>query len=349
MSSTVTPPDSEPVDDFLLPSSQNIATVPPREVLAFERPLLALEQQVDALLALDSDEGDMKQEIRRLTERADAVRKEIFSNLTAKQIVQLSRHPVRPYTIDYIAGLVDEFIELHGDRGFADDPAIVGGIGFFADIPVMVIGHQKGRNTKQNVHRNFGMARPEGYRKAQRLMAMAQQFGCPVICFIDTPGAYPGLGAEQRGQSQAIASSLELMAGLTVPTIACVIGEGGSGGALALGVVDRLIMLEFSIFSVISPEGCASILWRDASKVEEAAKQLQLTAKDLDRHGLCDEVIAEPLGGAHRHPGRTMRSVGESILRHLGSLQKLSTQELLDKRYLKLRAMGKFGTRDEIS
>jgi acetyl-CoA carboxylase carboxyl transferase subunit alpha len=244
--------------------------------------------------------------------------------------------------LDYVPLLMDDFIELHGDRSFHDDPAIVGGCARFDQWEVLVLGHQKGRNTKENLHRNFGMARPEGYRKATRLMRMASRFGRPILCFIDTPGAYPGLGAEERGQAEAIAKALQVMASLAVPIVSVVIGEGGSGGALALGVADRILMLEYSIYSVISPEGCASILWRDAAKIPEAATQLKLTAPDLLQLKVCDEIIPEAPGGAHRDAAVTAAKIRSAIKRHLAELSELSPDELIERRYQKFRAMGAF-------
>jgi acetyl-CoA carboxylase carboxyl transferase subunit alpha len=244
--------------------------------------------------------------------------------------------------MDYVGLLMDDFVELHGDRSFRDDPAIVGGFAQFDEWEVLVLGHQKGRNTKDNVHRNFGMARPEGYRKATRLMRLASRFKRPIICFIDTPGAYPGLGAEERGQAEAIAKALQVMSSLDCPMISVVIGEGGSGGALALGVTDRILMLEYSIYSVISPEGCASILWRDPAKISEAATQLKLTAPDLLHLGICDEIIPEAAGGAHRNAAMTASKLRTAIKKHLRELTELSTTELLERRYQKFRTMGAF-------
>ena len=251
--------------------------LPNRAVLDFERPIVDLERKIGALEELSGSSADFEGEIRELSKKAAKLQREIFADLTAQQQVQLSRHPARPFFLDYVAELTEDFVELHGDRGFRDDPAVVGGLANFDGQEVLVVGHQKGRNTKDNVYRNFGMPRPEGYRKCQRLFSLASRFRRPILTFIDTPGAYPGMGAEERGQAEAIAISLEVMASLRTPVIATVIGEGGSGGALAIGVADRLLMLEYSIYSVISPEGCASILWRDPSKVAEAAKQLKLT------------------------------------------------------------------------
>jgi acetyl-CoA carboxylase carboxyl transferase subunit alpha len=313
-----------------------------RMILEFERPIIDLERKISELRGLSTATVDFSAEIRKLEQKARKLQKEVFADLTPQQKVQLSRHPGRPYTLDYVRLLTEDFLELHGDRSFHDDAAIVGGMARFADWEVLILGHQKGRNTKDNVHRNFGMARPEGYRKSTRLMRMAARFGRPILCFIDTPGAYPGLGAEERGQAEAIAKALQVMASLEVPVISIVIGEGGSGGALALGVADRILMLEYSIYSVISPEGCASILWRDPAKVPEAAAQLKLTAPDLVSLGICDEIIAEAPGGAHRDLAITAARVRTSLKRHLRELSKLSRGELIEQRYQKFRAMGKF-------
>ena len=313
-----------------------------REILEFERPIIHLERKIEELRGLSSNTVDFTAEITKLEQKARRLQKEVFAELSAQQKVQLSRHPRRPYTLDYVRLLMDDFLELHGDRGFRDDPALVGGIARFADREVLVIGHQKGRNTKENLHRNFGMPRPEGYRKCQRLMQLASRFRRPILTFIDTPGAYPGLGAEERGQAQAIAESLQVMASLETPIISTVIGEGGSGGALAIGVADRILMLEYSIYSVISPEGCASILWRDSSKVPDAAAQLKLTAPDLRRLGVCDEIIPEAAGGAHRDPAITASNLRSALKRHLGDLCVLDPELLKAERYEKFRAMGAY-------
>jgi acetyl-CoA carboxylase carboxyl transferase subunit alpha len=313
-----------------------------RNVLEFERPIIDLERKIDELRGLSGDAVDFSAEIRRLESKARKLQREIFAELTAQQKVQLARHPARPYLTDYVAMLMEDFVELHGDRGFRDDPAIIGGIAQFDEWEVLVLGHQKGRNTKDNMHRNFGMARPEGYRKATRLMRLAARFRRPIICFIDTPGAYPGLGAEERGQAEAIAKALQVMASLDCPTISVVIGEGGSGGALALGVTDRILMLEYAIYSVISPEGCASILWRDPAKIGEAATQLKLTAPDLLQLGVCDEIVPEASGGAHRNAAVTAGKLRQAIRRHLGELVKLSPAELVEQRYAKFRKLGAF-------
>src|SRR5688500_16775539 len=313
-----------------------------RMILEFERPIIDLERKISELRALSTTTVDFSNEIRKLEQKARKLQKEVFADLTAQQKVQLARHPARPYMNDYIALLMDDFVELHGDRSFRDDPAIVGGMAQFDEWEVLVLGHQKGRNTKDNMHRNFGMARPEGYRKACRLMRMASRFRRPIICFIDTPGAYPGLGAEERGQAEAIAKALQVMASLECPMISVVIGEGGSGGALALGVTDRILMLEYSIYSVISPEGCASILWRDPAKISEAATQLKLTAPDLVQLGICDEIIPEAAGGAHRNPAVTAARLRSALKQHLKELVEMPTAELIEKRYQKFRKMGAF-------
>src|SRR5512138_2964925 len=270
-------------------SSAAAAARTDRQILDFERPIIELERKIDELRQLSRGSIDFAEEIRRLETKARKLQEEIFAELAPWQKVQLSRHPARPFTFDYVQLLFDDFVELAGDRAFADDESIVGGLARFDGREVMVVGHQKGRNTKENMRRNFGMSRPEGYRKAARLMQLAARFGRPILTFIDTPGAFPGLGAEERGQAEAIARNLEVMSGLPTPFIATVIGEGGSGGALALGIGDRILMLEHAIYSVISPEGCASILWKDQSKVAQAAEQLKLTASDLLRLGICDE------------------------------------------------------------
>jgi acetyl-CoA carboxylase carboxyl transferase subunit alpha len=313
-----------------------------RMILEFERPIIDLERKISDLRGLSTATVDFSVQIRDLEKKARKLQKEIFADLSAQQKVQLARHPGRPYLLDYVQLLMDDFVELHGDRGFRDDPAIIGGIAQFDEWEVLVLGHQKGRNTKDNMHRNFGMARPEGYRKATRLMRLASRFRRPILCFIDTPGAYPGLGAEERGQAEAIAKALQVMASLACPMISVVIGEGGSGGALALGVTDRILMLEYSIYSVISPEGCASILWRDPAKIGEAATQLKLTAPDLVQLGVCDEIIPEANGGAHRAPAITAARLRAAIKRHLKELTALSPADLIEQRYQKFRRMGAF-------
>jgi acetyl-CoA carboxylase carboxyl transferase subunit alpha len=313
-----------------------------RMILEFERPIIDLERKIAELRGLSTDTVDFSSEIRKLEQKARRLQKEVFADLSAQQKVQLARHPGRPYLMDYVGLLMDDFVELHGDRSFRDDPAIVGGLAQFDEWEVLVLGHQKGRNTKENMHRNFGMARPEGYRKATRLMRLASRFRRPILCFIDTPGAYPGLGAEERGQAEAIAKALQVMSSLDCPMISVVIGEGGSGGALALGVTDRILMLEYSIYSVISPEGCASILWRDPAKIGEAASQLKLTAPDLVQLGVCDEIIQEAPGGAHRNAPLTSARLRAALKRHLQELVELPPAELIERRYQKFRKLGAF-------
>ena len=287
--------------------------------LEFEQPIAELEAKIEELRFVgDDSEINISEEIERLKGKSQTLTKSIFSKLSSWQIAQIARHPMRPYAADYLGILAPDFQELHGDRMYADDPAIIGGIGRLDGRPIMFIGHQKGRDTKERVRRNYGMPKPEGYRKAQRLMRMAEKFSIPIVTLIDTPGAYPGVGAEERGQSEAIAYSLYLMAGLKTPIISIVIGEGGSGGALAIGVGDRLLMLQYSIYSVISPEGCASILWKSAEKAEDAAEAMRITAENLSEFGLIDEVLMEPLGAAHRDPAATAEVIRNAILKHLG-------------------------------
>lgn len=313
-------------------------------VLDFEKPIIELENKIAELTLFSQEKGlDLSEEIENLKRRAAELKSLIFANLAPWQKVQLARHPDRPNTQDYVRMLFEDFIELHGDRCYSDDPAILGGIGLFNGTPVTVVGHLKGRDTKENVSRNFGMAHPEGFRKALRLMIQAEKFQRPVITFLDTPGAHCGIGAEERGQSQAIAQNLLRMSTLRTPIIVVVIGEGGSGGALALGVGDRILMLEHAIFSVISPEGCASILWKDSTKARDAAEALKLTAQDLLSLGIIDEVIAEPLGGAHRDPGSAGALVRESLVRNLEKLKGLSPEELVEQRYAKYRNIGSIG------
>lgn len=311
--------------------------------LDFEQPVAELQAKIDELRNVGSDNAiNLDEEIQRLQSKMRQKLTSIFKDLTPWQISQLSRHPLRPYTLDYIDYLFDEFHELHGDRAFADDHAIVGGPARFRGRSVMVIGQQKGRDTKAKVFRNFGMVRPEGYRKALRLMKMAERFGLPVFTFIDTPGAYPGVGAEERGQSEAIATNLKYMSRLPVPVICTVIGEGGSGGALAIGVGDRVNMLQYSTYSVISPEGCASILWKDAALAENAASALGITSDRLLQLGLVDEVIPEPLGGAHKDPENVATKVGNCLEAQLGELDNMTTEALLEERYQRLLSYGEF-------
>jgi acetyl-CoA carboxylase carboxyl transferase subunit alpha len=312
--------------------------------LDFEKPISELEAQTQKLTEThDKNKNlDISKELSQLEGKTEKLLHEIYDNLNAWQISQVSRHPQRPYTLDYIEKIFTDFEELHGDRAFADDPAIVGGLALFEGMPVMVIGHQKGRDVKERQHRNFGMPKPEGYRKALRLYKLAEKFNVPVVTLIDTPGAYPGINAEERGQSEAIARNLYVMAELKVPIIGIVIGEGGSGGALALGVVDHLIMLQFATYSVISPEGCASILWKSADKASTAAETLGITATRLKELGLVDTILPEPLGGAHRNPNQLMETVRKSLKEHLTKLQKKSLKQLLDLRYERLLSYGKF-------
>jgi len=311
--------------------------------LEFEQPIAELEAKIDELRYVgDDSEININEEVVRLKAKSEALTKSIYTKLSAWQIAQVARHPMRPYTADYLELIAPDFQELHGDRMYADDPAIIGGIGRLEDRPVMFIGHQKGRDTKERVRRNYGMPRPEGYRKAQRLMKMAEKYSMPVITFIDTPGAYPGVGAEERGQSEAIAYSLFLMANLRTPIISVVIGEGGSGGALAIGVGDRLLMLQYSVYSVISPEGCASILWKSAEKAEEAADAMRITAENLNEFGLVDDVLAEPLGGAHRNPGAVADVIRDALLKHLADVDRFESDELLEQRQRRLAGFGQF-------
>lgn len=309
--------------------------------LDFEQSIAELEAKIEELRHVGFDnEINISEEITRLEEKSRKLTESVFSSLSAWQISQLSRHPQRPYTLDYIDLMFEGFHELHGDRGFADDPAIVGGPARLDDQPVMIIGHQKGRDTKEKIHRNFGMPRPEGYRKALRLMRLAERFGLPILCFIDTPGAYPGIGAEERGQSEAIARNLFEMSKLRTPILCTVIGEGGSGGALAIGVGDRLLMLEYSTYSVISPEGCASILWKSAEKAELAAEAMGITSQRLFDLKLIDEIVPEPLGGAHRDRKTTAETLKAVLKKHLVELQDQPTDGLLDQRYQRLMDYG---------
>lgn len=311
-------------------------------ILQVEKPLLELERKIQELKEVNQGGGlDLSSEIRLLERKAEELKHSIYSNLTAWDRVQIARHHQRPTTLDYIRELFTDFIELHGDRYFADDPAVVSGLARFDGRAVLVLGHQKGKDTKENLARNFGMPAPEGFRKAQRLMRMAQRFKLPVITFVDTSGAYPGIEAEERGQYEAIASSIALMTELSVPIVTIVIGEGGSGGALGIAVGDRVAILEHSVYSVISPEGCATILWRDASKAERAAASLGLTSDTLIRLGLVDEVIHEPLGGAHRDLPMTYKAVKRSLQKHLRELVELPAEQLTELRYQKYRQMGR--------
>lgn len=309
-------------------------------IVELEKPLLELEAKITDLKKLNETQRvDFSAEIAALEEKSRQLKAEIFSNLTPWQRVNVARHPRRPLALDYINGL-DSFTELHGDRMFRDDRAVVAGYGILQGLPIFVIGEQKGRDTKDNLFRNFGMPHPEGYRKAQRVMRLAEKFKRPLLTFIDTPGAYPGIGAEERGQSEAIAMSLKLMAGLRTPVVVNVTGEGGSGGALAIGLGDHIIMLQHAVYSVASPEAAASILWRDASRAEEAAKRLRLTSDELFEFGIVDEVIKEPLGGAHQDPERAVQDVLNADKRALDRLMRLSDEELIDRRYEKFRRIG---------
>ncbi len=311
--------------------------------LEFEQPIAELEARIDALKFVGEDsELNISEEISRLRNKSESLTRSIFSNLTAWQIAQLARHPQRPYTLDYVDKCFSDFQELHGDRMYADDHSLVGGLARLDNEPVVIIGHQKGRDTKERVWRNYGMARPEGYRKALRLMNLAEKFGLPLITLIDTPGAYPGIGAEERGQAEAIARNLFVMSSLKVPIVSIVIGEGGSGGALAIGVADRVLMLQYAIYSVISPEGCASILWKSADKAELAAEAMGITAERLHRLKLVDDVIPEPLGGAHRDPQAIADSLKQSLTQTLASLQGIPLDALLVQRRKRLAGYGVF-------
>ena len=309
-------------------------------LLDFEKPIVELEKRIEALKGLEGVDGD----IARLQKQAEKLRRKVYSRLTRWQIVQLARHPRRPYTLDLVPYLFTDFTELHGDRGFADDPAIVAGIARFRGRSLALVGHQKGHDTKERIRRNFGMPHPEGYRKALRIYKLAEKFGMPVVNFVDTPGADPGIGAEERGQSEAIARNLQEIAVLRTPIIVIVTGEGGSGGALAIGVGDRIYMLEYSFYSTISPEGCASILWRDSAKAPQAAEALKFTSLDNLDHGVIDAVIPEPSGGAHRDWQLAAKFIEEQISQALVELEPLSPEELIAKRIEKFRKVGKFKT-----
>ncbi len=313
----------------------------PLSFLEFEQPIAELEAKIDELRFVSSDaEVNVGEEIARLRAKSRALTTSIFASLSPWQVAQLARHPQRPYTLDYTSMVFDEFHELHGDRMYADDQAIVGGPARLDGRAVMLIGHQKGRDTKERVRRNYGMPKPEGYRKALRLMKLAERFQLPIVTLVDTPGAYPGVGSEERNQSEAIARNLFEMATLRVPAVTVVIGEGGSGGALAVGVCDRLVMLQHSVYSVISPEGCASILWKSADKKELAAEAMGITAERLDKLGLVDEILREPLGGAHRDPQVMADGLKAALLKHLGDLEGLEPDRLVEQRYARLRGQG---------
>lgn len=309
--------------------------------LDFEKPVVELKQKIEELRKFMASSGlDLSGELKNLEERLEELNQNLYSNLTAWQRVQLARQPGRPTTLDFIHGLCNEFIELHGDRNYRDDPSTVGGIGMIGDLPVTIIGHQKGRDTKENIFRNFGMANPEGYRKSLRLMKQAEKFGRPVVFFIDTKGAYPGMTAEEHGISEAIATNLRVMAGLKTPTICFVIGEGGSGGALGLGVTDKIFVVEYAWYSVIAPESAAAILWKDSSQGARAAETMRITAEDLMDLGIADEIIREPHGGAQKDPKAMIEIVKAKVLESLTELAKIPIAELLDRRYHKYRDMG---------
>jgi acetyl-CoA carboxylase carboxyl transferase subunit alpha len=311
--------------------------------LEFERPIVELRRRIDGLREIERAQGaDLSGAIEQLEQQADILLEQVFSSLTPWQQTLLSRHPGRPYMLDYVDGLFTDWTELHGDRAGHEDPALVGGLARFGDTPVMVIGHQKGRNTKENIRRNFGMARPDGYRKALRLMDLANRFGRPVLTFIDTPGAYPGLDAEERGQAEAIARNIMEMSTYTVPVICTIIGEGGSGGALAVGVGNRVLMLENSIYSVISPEGCAAILWRDRAEGPKAAAALKVTAKDCLRLGVVDSVVPEPKGGAHRNVPEAVSNLGSALRAQLDEFVAMSGSEIQQDRYERFRRLGPY-------
>lgn len=311
--------------------------------LDFERPIAELEAKIEELRFVgDDSEVNINEEVARLKDKSESLTRSIFAKLSSWQVTRVARHESRPYTLDYLRLIAPDFQELHGDRMYADDPAIIGGVCRIDGRTVMLIGHQKGRDTKERVRRNYGMPKPEGYRKAQRLMRLAEKFSLPIVTFIDTPGAYPGVGAEERGQSEAIAQSLYMMSALETPIISVVIGEGGSGGALAIGVGDKLLMLQYSIYSVISPEGCASILWKSADKAEDAAEAMRITAQDLSDFGLIDEILNEPCGGAHRNPKEMADVIRNAILQSLDELDQLSLPQLLEKRQQRLASFGQF-------
>lgn len=319
-----------------------IAGMQPEES-QFEEPILRLRQRLDELEALP-DDGSHRKEIQKIRERLERTTLEIYANLTPWQKTLVARHAQRPYPLDYIQALTRDFVEIHGDRRFSDDEAIVAGLAVFGDRPIAVIGHQKGRDTKEKIRRNFGMPRPDGYRKALRVMKLAEKFGRPVLTLIDTSGAYPGIDAEERGQGEAIATNISQMSRLAVPIVVAVTGEGGSGGALALGVGDRILMLENSVYSVISPEGCAAILWKDSARKKDAAEAMKITSGDLKALGVIDEIVPEPAGGAHADPGAAAQALGEAVSRAFDQLASVPVAELLANRYAKFRAMGWFET-----
>ena len=318
----------------------------PQEYLEFEKPIAELEKKIEELTLFTSNSDiNLEEEILKLHKKSDQLRAEIYSRITPWQKALISRHPNRPYTLDYIEAMMTDFVEMHGDRAFADDPAIVSGMAKLDGMPLTVIGHQKGRTTKEKIFRNFGMPNPEGYRKALRVMRFAERFRKPLLTFIDTPGAYPGIGAEERGQGESIARNLSVMSQLKTPILSVVIGEGGSGGALALGVADRILMIEHSTYSVISPEGCAAILWNNGAKASEAAELLKITAQDLFQMKVVDEVVEEPIGGAHRDPRRAAELLKEAVVRNLAEIRNVPFDDLLKQRYEKVRRIGMF---DEI-
>jgi acetyl-CoA carboxylase carboxyl transferase subunit alpha len=324
-----------------IPSHQELYL--PQEYLEFEKPIAELEKKIEELtLFTSSGNIDLEEEILKLHKKSDQLRAEIYSRITPWQKAQISRPPNRPYTLDYIEAMLTDFLEMHGDRAFADDPAIVSGMAKLDGSPIVVIGHQKGRTTKEKIYRNFGMPNPEGYRKALRVMRFAERFSKPLLTFIDTPGAYPGIGAEERGQGESIARNLSVMSQLKTPILTVVIGEGGSGGALALGVADRVLMLEHSTYSVISPEGCAAILWNNGAKASEAAELLKITAQDLFQMKVTDEVVEEPIGGAHRDPRRAAELLKESVVRNLAEIRNVPIDDLVKQRYERLRRIGTF-------
>jgi acetyl-CoA carboxylase carboxyl transferase subunit alpha len=305
----------------------------------FEEPILKLKRRIEELSALP-DDATHRREVERLREKLERVSREIYASLTPWQKTLVARHPARPYTLDYIEALTTEFVELHGDRKFSDDAAIVSGFGSFRGRAVAIVGHQKGRDTQEKVRRNFGMPRPEGFRKALRVMQLAEKFGRPILSFVDTTGAFPGIDAEERGEAEAIAVNLKAMAGFRVPIIVTLTGEGGSGGALGLGIGDRVLMMEHAVYSVISPEGCAAILWKDAARKKDAAEAMKITARDMKELGVIDEIIPEPPGGAHADPAGASAAVGEAIERHLTEVTDLTPEERRERRYRKFRALG---------
>jgi acetyl-CoA carboxylase carboxyl transferase subunit alpha len=309
----------------------------------FEEPILKLRRRIEELSALPDDAAH-RRDLDKLHEKLDRVTREIYASLTPWQKTLVARHPARPYTLDYVGGLTTEFVELHGDRKFADDAAIISGFAFFRGRPVAVVGHQKGRDTKEKIRRNFGMPRPEGFRKALRVMELAEKFDRPILSFVDTAGAYPGIDAEERGEAEAIAVNLKAMAALHVPIVVTVTGEGGSGGALGLAIGDRVLMMEHAVYSVISPEGCAAILWKDASRKREAAEAMKITARDMKDLGVIEEIIPEPPGGAHADPAGAIAAVGEAVERHLREITDLNPEERRERRYRRFRALGTIET-----